>query len=104
AGHAALHDKLSASGVPAGETLVVMEATGSYWVTFATTLTQGGYAGSVINPRPGHDFAKAPLKRAQTDAIDPPNPAPTAAPVAARALDAAASHLYGTPAAAGPTR
>jgi len=70
AGHAALQDKLSASGVPAGETLVVMEATGSYWITLATTLSQWGYAVSVINPSQAHDFAKALLKRAKTDAID----------------------------------
>jgi transposase len=69
-GHAILHEKLSASGVPAGETLVVMEATGSYWITLATTLTRCGYAVSVINPSQAHDFAKALLKRAKTDAID----------------------------------
>ncbi len=69
-GHADLHEKLHASGVPAGETLVVMEATGSYWITLATTLAQRGYAVSVINPSQAHDFAKALLKRAKTDAID----------------------------------
>lgn len=69
-GHADLHDKLGARGVPAAETLVVMEATGSYWITLATTLTQWGYAVSVINPSQAHDFAKALLKRAKTDAID----------------------------------
>ena len=69
-GHADLLDKLGAQGVPAAETLVVMEATGSYWITLATTLAQWGYAVSVINPSQAHDFAKALLKRAKTDAID----------------------------------
>jgi transposase len=69
-GHAALHEKLGTTGVPAGETLVVLEATGSYWITLATTLVQWGYAVSVINPRQAHAFAKALLKRAKTDAID----------------------------------
>jgi len=62
AGHADLHEKLRASGVPAGETLVVLEATGSYWITLATTLVQWGYAVSVINPSQAHDFAKALLR------------------------------------------
>ena len=39
-GHADLHAKLGAQGVPAAETLVVLEATGSYWITLATTLAQ----------------------------------------------------------------
>ena len=69
-GHADLHAKLGAQGVPAAETLVVLEATGSYWITLATTLAQWGYAVSVINPSQAHDFAKALLKRAKTDAID----------------------------------
>jgi transposase len=69
-GHAALHEKLGATGVSASETLVVLEATGSYWITLATTLAQWGYAVSVINPRQAHDFAKALLKRAKSDAID----------------------------------
>jgi hypothetical protein len=41
-GQAELHEKLRASAVPAGETLVVLEATGSSWITLATTQTQGG--------------------------------------------------------------
>jgi transposase len=69
-GRTDLHEKLGATGVPAAQTLVVMEATGSYWITLATTLAQGGYAVAVINPSQAHDFAKALLKRAKTDAID----------------------------------
>jgi transposase len=69
-GHATLHAKLGAAGVPAAQTLVVLEATGSYWITLATTFEQWGYAVSVINPRQAHDFAKALLKRTKSDAID----------------------------------
>jgi transposase len=70
AGYAALSARLQASGVPPDCTLIVMEATGSYWITLATTLHQAGYAVSVINPAQAHTFAKALLKRAKTDAID----------------------------------
>jgi len=69
-GYADLHTQLQASGVPPAQTLVVMEATGSYWISLATALSTAGYAVSVINPSQAHDFAKALLKRAKTDAID----------------------------------
>ena len=70
AGYAALRARLHASGVAPARTLIVMEATGSYWITLATTLQQAGYAVSVINPAQAHAFAKALRKRAKTAAID----------------------------------
>jgi transposase len=69
-GIAQLHTRLQATGIAPTDTLVVLEATGSYWITLATTLHQAGYAVSVINPMQAHHFAKALLKRAKTDAID----------------------------------
>ena len=69
-GFATLQARLLAAGYPPGEILVVMEATGSYWVALATTLAQAGFAVSVINPDQAHNFAKALLQRAKTDAID----------------------------------
>jgi transposase len=69
-GIAQLHARLQATGIAQNDTLVVLEATGSYWITLATTLHQAGYAVSVINPMQAHHFAKALLKRAKTDAID----------------------------------
>jgi len=60
--------------------LIVMEATGTYWMTLATTLIAAGFAVAVINPAQAHDFAKALLKRSKTDAID----AQTLAELAAR--------------------
>jgi transposase len=62
--------RLQESGVAALETLVVMEATGSYWIALATALYHAGFAVSVINPAQAHAFAKAQLKRAKNDALD----------------------------------
>jgi transposase len=59
----------AAHGTPA-ETLVVLEATGSYWITLATALVGAGFAVSVINPMQARHFAKALLQRAKTDALD----------------------------------
>ncbi len=56
-----LHD----SGIPQASILVVMEATGGYWVALATVLYQVGFAVSVIHPAQAHYFAKAQLKRAR---------------------------------------
>lgn len=52
------------------EVLVVMEATGSYWMNLACTLHAASYAIAVINPAQAHAFAKALLKRQKTDPID----------------------------------
>ena len=69
-GFAALIERLQAGEVAPAATLVVMEATGSYGITLATTLHAAGFAISVVNPAQGHHFAKALLKRSKTDAID----------------------------------
>jgi len=50
--------------------LVVMEATGTYWMRLALELINAHIAVAVINPAQAHDFAKALLKRSKTDAID----------------------------------
>lgn len=70
AGYRALQEQLQATGHTPQTTLVVMEATGTYWVTLAGTFVQAGYQVSVINAAQAHAFAKALLKRAKTDAID----------------------------------
>jgi transposase len=69
-GFASLQKHLAAFGIAPLETLVVLEATSTYWVRLATVLTEAGYAVSVVNPKQAHDFAKAMLKQAKTDAID----------------------------------
>src|SRR5258706_15597559 len=46
--------------------LVVMEATGTYWMRLALALCDAHIAVAVINPAQAHDFAKALLKRSKT--------------------------------------
>lgn len=70
AGFASLHNRLSATGISPTATLVVMEATSTYWIQLASALHEAGYAVSVINPKQAHDFAKALLQRAKTDNLD----------------------------------
>ncbi|HEY8598209.1 MAG TPA: IS110 family transposase [Thermomicrobiales bacterium] len=69
-GYAALQRRLSATAVAPEATLVVLEATGSYWVALAVALHEAHYRVSVVNPRQAHHFAKAQLRRAKTDALD----------------------------------
>jgi transposase len=70
AGFADLQRQLLAIEPDPNAVLVVMEATGTYWMRLATHLSEAGFAVSVINPAQAHDFAKALLKRSKTDAID----------------------------------
>ncbi|MGI8689704.1 MAG: IS110 family transposase [Thermomicrobiales bacterium] len=77
-GCTSLQRQLAATG-SAPATLVVLEATGSYWVALAVTLHTAGYAVSVINPLQAHHFAKAQLRRAKTDPLDAQNLAQLAA-------------------------
>ena len=60
-----LHQRLLSMGHSAASTLVVMEATGSYWITLATHLTQAGFAVSVINPAQAHYFARVVAQTGQ---------------------------------------
>lgn len=79
-GFAELQRQLLALEPDPSAILVVMEATGTYWMRLALHLIDGHIAVSVINPAQAHDFAKALLKRSKTDAID----AQTLAELAAR--------------------
>ncbi len=65
-----LQTKLRATGHLPEHTLVVVEATGSYWMHLALHLHEAGFHVSVINPLQVHGFARALLKRGKTDAID----------------------------------
>ncbi len=69
-GFAAFQQALAATGVPPAQTLVVMEATSTYWMQLASALHTAGYAVSVVNPKQAHDFAKAVLQHAKTDPLD----------------------------------
>jgi transposase len=59
AGFAAFQQQLHQTGIAPGATLIVMEATGSYWITLAVTLHQAGYVVSVVNPAQVHDYVKS---------------------------------------------
>jgi transposase len=69
-GFAAFQAALSSTAIAPAQTLIVLEATGSYWITLAVTLHQAGYAVSVVNPAHVHAFARSLPRRAKTDALD----------------------------------
>jgi transposase len=70
AGWQELTQRLLAGGQLAEQTLVVMEATGNYWMGLAASLHRAGFVVSVINPLQAHHFAQALLQRAKTDTVD----------------------------------
>lgn len=70
AGFAQLQRRLETTDVLPAATLIVLEATSTYWIRLASALHEAGYGVSVINPKQAHDFAKAVLQRAKTDALD----------------------------------
>jgi len=49
---------------------VVMEATGTYWVTLATVLHQAGMVVCPVNPKQAHHFFQALPRRAKNDQLD----------------------------------
>ncbi len=61
---------LDQAGFERSCTLVVMEATGVYWMKLATYLHKAGFVVSVINPAQAHYFARALLQRSKTDLLD----------------------------------
>ena len=69
-GFAAFQAALATTAIAPAQTLIVLEATGSYWITLAVTLHQAGYAVSVVNPAHVHAFARSLPRRAKTDALD----------------------------------
>ncbi len=69
-GFTALQQHLQRTNTAPAATLVVLEATSTYWVALAVTLHDAGYCVSVVNPLQAHHFAKAQLRRAKTDPSD----------------------------------
>jgi transposase len=69
-GFAAFQTALAVNSVEPAKTLIVLEATGSYWVTLAVTLHQAGYVLSIVNPAHAHAFARSLPRRAKTDVLD----------------------------------
>jgi transposase len=69
-GIAKLQQHLSATGIAPQDTLVVLEATGSYWIRLAVALHAAGFALSVVNPAQTHHWAQSLSRRGKTDPID----------------------------------
>lgn len=69
-GFAAFQAALASTGVEPAKTLILLEATGSYWITLAVTLHQASYALSIVNPAHAHAFTRSLPRRAKTDALD----------------------------------
>ncbi len=72
AGFTTFQQQLAETGVTPTATLVVLEATGSYWVALAVALHQAGYVVSVVHPNHVTKYAKTLPRRAKTDACDAP--------------------------------
>jgi transposase len=70
AGFTRFTEVLKSTGYRTEQILIVMEVTGPYWVALALTLTQSGYATSVVNPAQVHYPSCAQLKRAKNDQLD----------------------------------
>lgn len=69
-GFAALCRQLQATGVSPDQTLIVMEATGTYWTALAVALDTAGFGVSVVNPAQIASYARSLPRRAKTDALD----------------------------------
>lgn len=64
------HDKLLQLLGETADTLVVMEATGHYWMNLFARLSTAGFSVAVVNPLAVRRFAESLLTRAKTDAAD----------------------------------
>lgn len=69
-GYQRFQDALTQGGNRPNSTLIVMEATGNYWVALAVTLHQAGYVVSVLNPGQVALFARSLPRRSKTDQLD----------------------------------
>ncbi len=65
-----LEQDLLKTGVVPAQTLIVMEATGNYWISLAVFLHRAGFALSVINPQQSYNYAKSLLLRSKNDQLD----------------------------------
>ena len=69
-GFASFQKQLAATGGAPETTLVVLEATGSYWVALAVALHSAGYHVAVVNPAHVHNYAKSLPRRSKNDSLD----------------------------------
>jgi len=70
AGLAQFQQHLQATGVAPADTLVVLEASGSYWISLAVALDSAGFAVSVVNPAHVYHWAQSLPRRGKTDPLD----------------------------------
>lgn len=68
--YAAMLEHLAATGTAPADTLVVMEATSSYWVPGAVTRYEADDTVSTLNPAQLHTYVKSLPRRSRTDALD----------------------------------
>ncbi|MEO1643663.1 MAG: IS110 family transposase, partial [Chloroflexota bacterium] len=69
-GYHSLDRRLQAYKIALTDTLLVMEATGTYWMSFARYFSHRGYHMSVVNPSIAHGYARSLLVYDKTDALD----------------------------------
>ena len=70
AGWRRVAEVLERRGAAPGATLLVLEATGTYWVGAATALSAAGWPVAVVSPASAKAYGRARLRRAKTDAVD----------------------------------
>jgi transposase len=69
-GFLAFQQRLQDFGIAPVHTLLVAEATGSYWVSWAVSMHQAGYTVAIVNPHQIHKYAESLPRRSKTDALD----------------------------------
>lgn len=69
-GFETFQQRLQASGIAPAQILLVAEATGSYWVRWAVSMHEAGYAVAIVNPYQIHKYAESLPRRSKTDALD----------------------------------
>lgn len=65
-----LEQDLLKTGVAPAQILIVMEATGNYWLSLAVFLHGTDFVVSVINPQQSYNYAKSLLLRSKDDQLD----------------------------------
>jgi transposase len=62
--------QLSSQGIARADTLIVLEATGSYFFRLAVALQAAGFVISVVNPKQADHWAQSLPRGGKTDALD----------------------------------
>jgi transposase len=53
-----------------GQVLIVLEATGNYWLKLAARVDQAGFKLAVVNPKQAHDYAGSLMQKVKNDNLD----------------------------------